>query len=57
MATVFGDEKERVNGAADMSAAPQSLGKSLDHEIEVQESGAMGIRTPDLFHAMDAYSV
>jgi hypothetical protein len=57
MATVFGDETERVNGAADMSAAPQSLGKSLDHEIEVQESGAMGIRTPDLFHAMDAYSV
>jgi hypothetical protein len=44
--TVFGDDEEPKNGAAEVAATPYSL-----------EGGAMGIRTPDLFHAMDACSV
>jgi hypothetical protein len=46
MDTVFGDATEHRNGAADVAATPYSL-----------EGGARGIRTPDLFHAMDAWYV
>jgi hypothetical protein len=47
MDSVFGDGEEDENGAADLAATPFTW----------LIGGAMGIRTPDLFHAMDACSV
>jgi hypothetical protein len=37
MDTVFGDDAEDKNGAADVAAAPWSLGQSLDLETEVRK--------------------
>jgi hypothetical protein len=47
MDSVFGDGEENENGAADLAATPFTW----------LIGGAMGIRTPDLFHAMDARPV